>query len=169
MAICTDGVGTKLIVAEQMGRFDTVGIDCIAMNVNDVVCVGAEPIALVDYVAVEEADEAMLAAIGEGLQAGAEAPGSRSPAASWPRCRRCCAATRRRAASTCVGTASAWCRSTRSSPASGSRPATVVGVPSSGVHSNGYTLARGALRDLARDRRRSSAAARSPTSCWSRP
>ncbi len=71
VAICTDGVGTKLIVAEAMNRFDTVGIDCVAMNVNDLVCVGAEPIALVDYVAVEQADEAMLAALGEGLREGA--------------------------------------------------------------------------------------------------
>ena len=45
IAVGTDGVGSKLIVAEQTGRYDTVGIDCIAMNVNDVICVGAEPIA----------------------------------------------------------------------------------------------------------------------------
>src|SRR6185436_16881915 len=51
IAVGTDGVGSKLIVAEQTGRFDTVGIDCVAMNVNDAVCVGAEPIALLDYLA----------------------------------------------------------------------------------------------------------------------
>src|ERR671917_2790877 len=45
IALSTDGVGSKIIVAEEMGRYDTVGIDCIAMNVNDVVCVGAEPLA----------------------------------------------------------------------------------------------------------------------------
>jgi phosphoribosylformylglycinamidine cyclo-ligase len=56
--VCTDGVGSKLIVAEQTGRYDTVGIDCVAMNVNDVVCVGAEPIALLDYLRVEQADRA---------------------------------------------------------------------------------------------------------------
>ena len=60
-AVGTDGVGSKLIVAEQAGRYDTVGIDCVAMNVNDVVCVGAEPIALLDYLAVEQADPDVLA------------------------------------------------------------------------------------------------------------
>ena len=60
IAVGTDGVGSKLIVAEQTGRYDTVGIDCIAMNVNDVICVGAEPIAVLDYIAVERADEDVL-------------------------------------------------------------------------------------------------------------
>ena len=79
IAICTDGVGTKLIVAEQAGRFDTVGIDCVAMNVNDLVCVGAEPIAMVDYIAVEQADPSVLAAIGEGLRARRRAGRDRDP------------------------------------------------------------------------------------------
>src|SRR5881227_1767089 len=52
LALGTDGVGSKIVVAEQAGRLDTVGIDCIAMNVNDVVCVGAEPLAVLDYLAV---------------------------------------------------------------------------------------------------------------------
>ncbi|MDQ3240775.1 MAG: AIR synthase related protein, partial [Actinomycetota bacterium] len=53
LALATDGVGTKIIVAEALERYDTVGIDCVAMNANDLVCVGAEPIALLDYIAVE--------------------------------------------------------------------------------------------------------------------
>ena len=68
IAVCTDGVGTKVIVAMQAGRFDTIGVDCVAMNVNDLVCVGAEPIAMVDYLAVEQPDVEMLRAIGEGLK-----------------------------------------------------------------------------------------------------
>ena len=48
VAISTDGVGTKLLVAQEAERLDTVGIDCVAMNVNDVLCVGARPVALVD-------------------------------------------------------------------------------------------------------------------------
>src|SRR5918992_674445 len=71
IALSTDGVGSKIIVAEEMGKYDTVGIDCIAMNVNDVICVGAEPLAVLDYIAVEDADPEMLRAIAVGLRAGA--------------------------------------------------------------------------------------------------
>ena len=71
LAISTDGVGTKLVVAQQLGKYDTVGIDCVAMNVNDVLCVGAEPLALVDYVAVARAEPAVLEALGRGLHEGA--------------------------------------------------------------------------------------------------
>src|SRR5438445_12619221 len=51
LAITTDGVGTKVLVAQMMQRYDTVGIDCVAMNVNDLLCVGARPLSLVDYIA----------------------------------------------------------------------------------------------------------------------
>ena len=65
LALSCDGVGTKLIVAEQLDRLDTVGIDCVAMNANDVICVGADPIAVLDYIAVEEADPGRLEQIGD--------------------------------------------------------------------------------------------------------
>jgi len=71
IAICTDGIGSKALVAQMLGKYDTVGIDCVAMNVNDLVCVGATPLSMVDYVAVESADPAMLEAIGAGLAEGA--------------------------------------------------------------------------------------------------
>src|SRR5919109_431483 len=79
LALSSDGVGTKVVVAEQLGRLDTVGIDCIAMNVNDVVCVGAEPIAVLDYIAVEEAEPAALEQIALGLRRGAEEAGVEIP------------------------------------------------------------------------------------------
>src|ERR671922_508172 len=72
LALACDGVGTKVIVAERLGHLDTVGIDCIAMNVNDVICVGAEPVAVLDYIAVEAADPEALEQIGHGLRRGAE-------------------------------------------------------------------------------------------------
>src|SRR5215831_13371073 len=73
LALCTDGVGSKTIIAERMRKYDTIGIDCVAMNVNDMICVGAKPLSLVDYIAVEKTDAAMLDAVAEGLCRGAEA------------------------------------------------------------------------------------------------
>src|SRR5436305_1114008 len=71
LAICTDGVGSKTIIAQMTGRYDTIGIDCVAMNVNDVICVGARPISMVDYVAIEAVNASVLEAISIGLSEGA--------------------------------------------------------------------------------------------------
>lgn len=75
LAVCTDGVGSKSIIAQMMGRYDTIGIDCIAMNVNDMICVGARPISLVDYIAVDHVDAQMLDEIAKGLCEGAKSAG----------------------------------------------------------------------------------------------
>jgi len=75
LAICTDGVGSKSIVAQMMNRYDTIGIDCVAMNVNDAICVGARPISMVDYIAIEKADADILGAIATGLATGARKAG----------------------------------------------------------------------------------------------
>lgn len=72
LTMATDGVGTKLLVAEELGIWDTVGIDCIAMNVNDTICVGAEPMSFVDYIAIDRPDDAVTRDIGIGLEKGAE-------------------------------------------------------------------------------------------------
>lgn len=72
IAMSTDGVGSKILVAELMDKYDTVGIDCIAMVVNDLLCVGAEPLAMVDYLAVEKPDPEVAGQIGRGLRDGAE-------------------------------------------------------------------------------------------------
>ena len=64
IALCTDGVGSKTIIADMMGKYDTIGIDCVAMNVNDMICVGAKPVSMVDYIALEKTDAAMLDAVG---------------------------------------------------------------------------------------------------------
>src|ERR671938_415208 len=149
IALSTDGVGSKIIVAEQLGRFDTVGIDCIAMNVNDVICVGAEPIALLDYIAVEEAEAEMLREIGEGLRSGAEQAGVEIPGgelAQLPELIRGHPSPRGfDLVGACFGTVAldAIVTGARVEPGDA-----VIGLPSSGVHSNGLTLARKALPDL---------------------
>ncbi len=72
IAMSTDGVGSKILVAKKMGKYNTIGIDCIAMVVNDLICVGARPLALVDYLAMEKPDPDIAGDIGEGLAKGAE-------------------------------------------------------------------------------------------------
>ncbi len=76
LALHTDGVGTKLQVAQEMNRFDTVGIDCIAMTVNDLVCIGAEPVSLLDYIALEREDDWLVTELTKGLIKGAELSGA---------------------------------------------------------------------------------------------
>ena len=71
LAISTDGVGSKVLIAAALDKWDTIGIDCIAMNVNDIYCVGATPLAFVDYLAMEQHDERIAAEVGKGLEAGA--------------------------------------------------------------------------------------------------
>src|ERR1700756_2594475 len=56
IAISTDGVGSKAMIATMLGKYDTIGIDCVAMNVNDVICVGAKPVSMVDYIAIAKAE-----------------------------------------------------------------------------------------------------------------
>jgi phosphoribosylformylglycinamidine cyclo-ligase len=72
LAITTDGVGTKVMIAQLMNSYNTIGIDCVAMNVNDLLCVGATPISMVDYLAIETLNPDMIEAIAEGLARGAQ-------------------------------------------------------------------------------------------------
>jgi phosphoribosylformylglycinamidine cyclo-ligase len=154
IAVGTDGVGSKLIVAEQAGRYDTVGIDCVAMNVNDVVCVGAEPIALLDYLAVEQADPEVMREIAAGLKRGAELAGVEIPGgevAVLPELIRGHPSPHGfDLTAACIGTVALDAIVT----GAGCRPGdALIGLPSSGLHSNGYSLARQALSGLALDDR----------------
>lgn len=72
ICIATDGVGTKALIAQLVGKYDSIGIDCVAMNVNDIICVGARPLSLVDYIAVRKADPDLLDQLAIGLCKGAE-------------------------------------------------------------------------------------------------
>ena len=149
LALSTDGVGSKVIVAEQMGRFDTVGIDCIAMNVNDLICVGAEPIALVDYIAVEQADADQLRQIAEGLKAGAEQAGIEIPGGELAVLPEVIKGHPSPHGFDLVGACFGLVDLDKIVTGDRIEPGdAIVGVPSSGLHSNGYTLARRALPDL---------------------
>ncbi len=143
IALSTDGVGTKLVVAEQLGRFDTVGIDCVAMNVNDVICVGAEPLAMLDYIAIENADPAVCEEIGVGLARGAELAGIEIPGGELAQLGQLVRGVD--VSGACFGTVALDAIVDGSAVEPGD---VVIGLPSSGLHSNGYTLARSALAEI---------------------
>jgi phosphoribosylformylglycinamidine cyclo-ligase len=146
IALSTDGVGTKLLVAEQLGRYDSVGIDCVAMNVNDVICVGAEPLAMLDYIAIDRADPAVCAEVGAGLARGAELAGVEIPGGELAQLGEMVRGVD--VSGACFGTVALDEIVDGSAVRAGN---VVIGLPSSGLHSNGYTLARSALDGLALD------------------
>ncbi|ASA76769.1 phosphoribosylformylglycinamidine cyclo-ligase [Thermococcus sp. 5-4] len=137
LAMTTDGVGTKVLVAEAVGKFDTIGIDMIAMNVNDLLCVGAEPVALVDYLAVKEPDERVFDEIARGLYEGAEEAGIAivgGETAVMPDLIN---------GFDLAGTAIGTVQKGKVITGERIRPGdAVIGIASSGIHSNGLTLAR---------------------------
>jgi phosphoribosylformylglycinamidine cyclo-ligase len=143
IALTTDGVGTKLLVAEQLGRWDSVGIDCVAMNVNDVICVGAEPVAMLDYLAVDRADRAVAAQIGEGLARGAELAGIEIVGGELAQLGEIVKGLD--LAGSCFGLVALDALVTGAAIEPGDP---VIGLPSSGLHSNGFTLARSALAEI---------------------
>lgn len=140
LALATDGVGTKLLVAEAVGDYSTIGIDCIAMNANDLVAAGVKPVAFVDYLAVENPDEGVAAQVGTGLSVGAKEAGIAlvgGETAVMPE-----VITGIDLAGTCAGLS---LKDTVFE--GGAEPGDqLVGWSSSGIHSNGLTLAREAAK-----------------------
>jgi phosphoribosylformylglycinamidine cyclo-ligase len=146
IAVSTDGVGSKIVVAEQADRLETVGIDCVAMNVNDLICIGAEPIAMLDYLAVEQADPEALARIAVGLKAGAELAGVEIPGGELAVLPELIRGHPSPGGFDLCGTAFGTVALDAIVTGDEARPGdAIIGLPSSGLHSNGYTLARRAL------------------------
>jgi phosphoribosylformylglycinamidine cyclo-ligase len=137
LAISTDGVGSKAIIAQLMDRYDTIGIDCVAMNVNDLICVGAQPISLVDYIAVERVNSQVLEDIAIGLADGAEQAGISISGGEIAQLEDVVHGFD--LAGTAVGTVPLDKILTGRDLEPGDR---VIGIQSSGIHSNGLTLAR---------------------------
>ena len=144
LAICTDGVGSKAIVARMMQKYDTIGIDCVAMNVNDLLCVGARPLSMVDYIAVEHADAAMLDGLAIGLADGARQAGVSISGGEIAQLRDVVRGF------DLVGTAVGTVPLDRIIVGRDLQPGDrVIGLASSGIHSNGYSLARRVLFEQA--------------------
>lgn len=152
IAISTDGVGSKTIVASRLGRYDTIGYDCMAMNVNDVICVGARPIALVDYLGVHTLDAGRADEILRGLGAAAKEAGVAIPGGELAQLPEVIGSdgqspgdeTAFDLVGTCIGTVHPDKLVLGHDIAPGDA---IIGIRSSGVHSNGLTLARRALID----------------------
>ena len=139
IAMSTDGVGSKIIVANEMKKWDTIGIDCIAMNVNDLLCVGAKPIAFVDYLAMEKMDAMVAKEIAKGLEKGAEEADISiigGETATLPEIIKGFDL-----AGTAVGIIE------KELPKNVKEGDVIVGLKSNGLHSNGFTLARKVFKE----------------------
>lgn len=151
LAISTDGVGTKILIAQALDRYDTVGIDCVAMNANDILCVGARPISMVDYIAVQRAEPRLLGELAKGLCAGARQAGINIPGGEIAQVREMLHGSRDGYGFDLVGTCVGIVDPKRVLIGQHVEPGDlVVGLASSGLHSNGFTLARSALLETGR-------------------
>ncbi|MGQ0614393.1 MAG: phosphoribosylformylglycinamidine cyclo-ligase [Planctomycetaceae bacterium] len=146
VAITTDGVGSKLLVAEEMGKLDTIGIDCVAMNVNDLICVGAEPICMVDYIALERLNPGVLEQVARGLLEGARQANISIPGGETAQLPEIIRGKAPGKGLDLAGTAIGLVEIDKINTGRGVAPGQlVVGLASTGLHSNGFSLARRAL------------------------
>ena len=146
IAISTDGVGSKTLIASALDRYDTIGFDCVAMNVNDVLCVGARPIAMVDYLGVHMLDERRTDEILKGLGAAAKEASVAVPGGELAQLPEVIGADGDSKAFDLVGTCIGTVHPDEIVLGDGIAPGdSIIGLASSGVHSNGLTLARRVL------------------------
>lgn len=150
IAISTDGVGSKTLIASAMDRYDSIGFDCMAMNVNDLICVGARPLALVDYLGVHTLDERRTDEILRGLAAAARDAGVAVPGGELAQLPEVIGSDGRvpgdEKAFDLVGTAVGIVSPGELIVGAAVGPGDVlIGIASSGIHSNGLTLARKVL------------------------
>jgi len=150
IAISTDGVGSKTIVASMLDRYDTIGFDCVAMNVNDVICVGARPFAMVDYLGVHTLDRRRTEEILRGLGAAAKEAGIAIPGGELAQLPEVIGSDGRgpgdETAFDLVGTCIGTVHPDKLVLGEEVRPGdAIIGIRSSGIHSNGLTLARNVL------------------------
>lgn len=143
IALTTDGVGSKILIAEAVGDFSGLGIDLIAMNVNDLLCVGALPTALVDYIAMEAPPASVGDALGRSLYEGAKQAGISIPGGELAQLPDMIRGHRKGEGFDLAAAAIGTVAKAHVSYGQGIVPGDVlIGIESNGVHSNGYTLVR---------------------------
>jgi phosphoribosylformylglycinamidine cyclo-ligase len=138
----TDGVGTKLLIANLVGKHDTVGIDLVAMNVNDVLCTGARPLFFLDYIATGRLNNKTMNAVMKGIVAGCKLAGCALIGGETAEMPDMYKGEDYDLAGFTVGVVEADKIIDGSKIKYGD---VLIGLPSSGLHSNGYSLARKAL------------------------
>jgi phosphoribosylformylglycinamidine cyclo-ligase len=143
LAVSADGVGTKVLIAQMMNKYDTVGIDCIAMNVNDIICIGATPVSFLNYLALQEPREDLMEQLGRGFLEGARQAGVPIPGGETAQVRDLIQGVRPGYGFDVAGVGLGVVERDRiiegQDLADGD---IIVGLASSGLHSNGYSLAR---------------------------
>ncbi|RLI28270.1 MAG: phosphoribosylformylglycinamidine cyclo-ligase [Candidatus Hecatellales archaeon] len=150
LAVKTDGVGTKVFIAQLMDKYDTVGIDCVAMNVNDLICLGAEPITFIDYIALQKPDSRLLHELAKGLVKGAEQAGVTIVGGEIAQLPEMIRGQREGFGFDLVGMAVGLLDLDKIIDGRNiSEGDVVIGLESSGIHSNGLTLARKILLEEA--------------------
>lgn len=154
LAFSTDGVGSKTIIAAKLGRYDTIGFDCVAMNVNDIICVGARPVAMVDYLGVHTLDGGRTEEILRGLGAAAKEASIAIPGGELAQLPEVIGSDGKtpgdETAFDLVGACIGTLRPEELVLGADVQPGDVmIGIASSGIHSNGLTLARRVLLDHA--------------------
>jgi phosphoribosylformylglycinamidine cyclo-ligase len=143
LALCTDGIGSKALIAQMMDKYDTVGIDCVAMNVNDLLCVGARPLSMVDYIAVQTAKADLLDALSVGLTEGAKQARISISGGEISQIKDIITGYREGYGFDLVGMAVGDVALDRINNGQTVRDGdVVVGIESNGIHSNGLSLAR---------------------------
>lgn len=147
LVTCTDGVGTKIHVARQMNKHDTVGIDLVAMSVNDALCCGAEPLVFLDYVCMPKDDPKLLKQIVEGVTTGCLRAGCSLVGGETAIHPGDMDEGHYDLAGFCVGVVERDQAITGSTIMPGD---VVLGLSSTGLHSNGYSLARKVVFDHAK-------------------
>ena len=135
----TDGVGTKLKVAFEMDRHDTVGIDCVAMCVNDIACAGGEPLFFLDYIACGKNEPEKIASIVSGVANGCKQSGAALIGGETAEMPGFYPVDEYDLAGFAVGVVDRKNMITGKTIAKGD---VLVGIASSGIHSNGYSLVR---------------------------
>ena len=135
----TDGVGTKLLIANHIGKHDTVGIDLVAMNVNDILCVGAKPLFFLDYVACGKVDKKILVDVMKGIAEGCRQAGCALTGGETAEMPGMYKTEDYDLAGFTVGVVEKSKIIDGTNMRAGDM---VIALPSSGVHSNGYSLVR---------------------------